>query len=161
MAESLFQDVPLKAKVIGLGIIFIPLVALVLLSTIFLHPEPIARRSVWGCYVADNAPPLDIRKNAIYIIEPARRTLSYVAEPSKTSYQLSVRPALLLTREPSGRYAFYPTRGDGLFWPLLPAPGKNRDRVRHPEEFAGLIQIAADGGGVVYSRTENAEACHQ
>jgi hypothetical protein len=161
MPTSLFRDVPLKAKVVGWAIIFIPLFALVFLGAMFLRPEPIAQRLVWGCYVADDAPPLDIRKDAIYIIEPARRSLSYVAEPSKTSYQLSVRPALLLTRELSGRYAFVPTRGDGFFWPLLPAPGKNRDRVRHPEEFAGLIRIAADVGGVVYSRTRDADACRQ
>lgn len=116
---------------------------------------------MWGCYVADGSPPLDIRRDTIYIIEPARRTFSYIAEPSKTSYQLNVRPALLLTREPTGRYEFSPTRGDGYFWPLLPTPGKNRDRVRHPGEYAGRIEIAADGGGVVYSRTSDVRACLQ
>jgi hypothetical protein len=161
MTASIFQDVPLKAKVIGWGIIFIPLFALVLLGTMFLRPEPINQRLVWGCYVAHDAPPLDIREDAIHIIEPAHRTLSYLAEPSKTSYQLNVRPALLLTREPTGRYKFSPTRGVGFFWPLLPAPGKNRDRVRHPEEYAGRIQIVADGGEVVYSRTGDADACRQ
>jgi len=161
MATSLFQNVPLKAKVIGWGIIFIPFAALVLLGIMFLRPEPIDQRLVWGCYVADSSPPLDIRRNTIYIIEPARRTFSYIAEPSKTSYQLNVRPALLLTREPTGRYEFSPTRGDGYFWPLLPTPGKNRDRVRHPGEYAGRIEIAADGGGVVYSRTSDVRACLQ
>lgn len=109
MAASLFHDTPLKAKVIGWGIIFIPFAALVLLGAIFLRPEAIEQRLVWGCYVARDAPPLDIREDAIYIIEPARRTFSYIAEPSKTSYQLNVRPALLLKREPTGRYAFAPT----------------------------------------------------
>jgi len=161
MATSLFQNVPLKAKVIGWGIIFIPFAALVLLGIMFLRPEPIDQRLVWGCYVADGSPPLDIRRDTIYIIEPARRTFSYIAEPSKTSYQLNVRPALLLTREPTGRYEFSPTRGDGYFWPLLPTPGKNRDRVRHPGEYAGRIEIAADGGGVVYSRTSDVRACLQ
>ncbi|MBB5687682.1 hypothetical protein [Sphingobium boeckii] len=161
MAASLFQDVPLKAKVVGWGIIFIPLVVLLLLAAIFLRPEPINQRLVWGCYVAANAPPLDIREDAIYIIEPARRKFSYIAEPSKTSYQLNVRPALLLKRMPTGHYQFLSTRGIGFFWPLLPAPGKNRDRMRHPEEYAGRIQIAADGGGVVYSRKSDADACRQ
>ena len=161
MATSLFQNVPLKAKVIGWGIIFIPFAALVLLGIMFLRPEPIDQRLVWGCYVADGSPPLAIRRDTIYIIEPARRTFSYIAEPSKTSYQLNVRPALLLTREPTGRYEFSPTRGDGYFWPLLPTPGKNRDRVRHPGEYAGRIESGADGGGVVYSRTSDVRACLQ
>ncbi|MBB5985402.1 hypothetical protein [Sphingobium lignivorans] len=161
MAASLFHDVPLKAKVIGWGIIFIPLATLVLLGAIFLRPEAIDQRLVWGCYVARDAPPLDIREDAIYIIEPARRRFSYVAEPSKTSYQLNVRPALLLKREPTGRYAFASTQGTGFFWPLLPALGNNRDRVRHPQEFAGRIQVAADGADVVYSRTSDADACRR
>lgn len=161
MAASLFRDVPLKAKVIGWGIIFMPLAALALIAAIFLRPEPIDQRLVWGCYVAHDAPPLDIRKDVIYIIEPARRTFSYIAEPSKTRYQLNVRPALLLERAPTGQYQFLPTRGIGFFWPLLPAFGKNRDRVRHPEEYGGRIEIAADGGGVVYARTGDADACRQ
>ena len=161
MAASFFQDVPLKAKVIGFGIILMPLAALVLLGAIFLRPEAIDQRLVWGCYVAHDAPPLDIREDAIYIIEPARRTFSYVAEPSKSSYHLKVRPALGLKREPTGRYAFAQTNGTGFYWSLLPTPGKNRDRVRHPEEFAGRIEIAADGASVVYSRTSDADACRR
>lgn len=161
MASSLFQDVPLKAKVIGWGGIFAPIATLAFLAAMFLRPEPINQTLVWGCYVAYDAPPLDIREDAIYIIEPARRTFSYVAEPSKSSYQLNVRPALLLKRDPKGRYEFALTRGIGFFWPLLPAPGKNRDRVRHPEEYAGRIEIAADGGGVVYSRASDSAACRR
>lgn len=161
MPASFFQNVPLKAKIIGWAIIVIPIAALLLLAGIFARPEPIDQRLVWGCYVAFDAPPLDIRKDAIYIIEPARRTFSYIAEPSKTSYQLNVRPALLLKREPTGRYAFSPTRGFGFFWPLLPATGKNRDRVRHPQEYAGRIEVSADGAGIIYSRTNDAGACSQ
>jgi hypothetical protein len=161
MAASLFKDVPLRAKLVGWGIIGIPLATLALLAAIFLRPEPIDQRLVWGCYVARDAPPLDVRKDAIYIIEPTRRTFSYIAEPSKTGYQLNVRPALLLERAPNGHYQFLSKQGIGFFWPLLPAPGKNRDRVRHPEEYAGRIEIAADGGGVVYARTSDADACRQ
>lgn len=161
MAASLFQDIPLKTKVIGWGIIFVPLAALALISAIFLRPEPIDQRLVWGCYVAHDAPPIDIRKDVIYIIEPARRTFSYTAEPSKTSYQLNVRPALLLEHAPTGQHQFLPARGIGFFWPLLPASRKNRDRVRHPEEYGGRIEIAAEGGGVVYARTSDANACYK
>lgn len=159
MPASFFQNVPLKAKVIGWGIIVIPIAALLLLGAIFARPEPIDQRLVWGCYVAYDAPPLEIREDVINIIEPARRTFNYVAEPSKASYQLNVRPALRLKRHTTGRYAFSPSPGIGFFWPLLPAPGKNRDRVRHPKEYAGRIEVAADGAGVIYSRTSDVGAC--
>ena len=159
MPASLFKDVPLKAKVIGWGIIVIPLAVFAILAATFLRPEPFNQRLVWGCYVADNAPALDIRKDAIHVIEPARRTFSYIAEPSKTSFQLTVRPALLLTREPAGHYEFSSTRGIGFFWPLLPVPGKNRDRVRHPSEYAGRIEVAAAEGAVIYTRTSKVDAC--
>jgi hypothetical protein len=159
MMASLFQDVPFKAKIIGWGIIVLPLATLALLAAIFLRPAAIDQRLMWGCYVAEDAPPLDIRSDAIHIIEPARRTFSYLAEPSKTSYQLNVRPALWLTREPNGRYAFSETRGVGFFWPLLPAPGRNRDRVRHPQEYAGRFAVAADGRTVIYGRTSDTRAC--
>jgi len=159
MAEPLFHDFPFKAKVLGWGIIVIPLAVLAILAATFLRPEPFDQQLVWGCYVADNAPALDIRKDAIHVIEPAHRTFSYTAEPSKTSYQLNVRPALLLTREPTGRYKFSSTRGIGFFWPLLPAPGKNRDRVRHQSEYSGRIEVAASEGAVIYSRTSKVGAC--
>lgn len=159
MKASFFQDVPFKAKLIGWGIIVIPLAALVILAVTFVRAEPFDQRLVWGCYIADNAPALDIREDAIYIVEPARRTFSYIAEPSKTSFQLNVRPALRLTREPAGHYKFSSTPGVGFFWPLLPAPGKNRDRVRHPSEYAGRIEVSATGGAVVYSRTNRVDAC--
>lgn len=159
MAASLFRDVPLKAKLIGWGIIVIPLAVLAILAATLLRPEPFDQRLVWGCYVADNAPALDIRKDAIHVIEPARRTFSYIAEPSKTSYQLNVRPALKLTHQPNGHYKFSSTQGIGFFWPLLPAPGKNRDRVRHPTEYAGRIEVAATEGAVIYSRARKVDAC--
>lgn len=160
MATSLFQDIPLKAKIIGWGIIFVPLAALVFAGAILLRPESIDQRLVWGCYVAHDAPPLDIREDAIYIVEPARRKFSYIAQPSKTSYELNVRPARALSPQPSRRYAFVDRRGDGYFWPLLPAEGKNRNRVRHPEEYAGRFEVyAADGARIIYERARASEAC--
>lgn len=100
-----------------------------------------------------------IRHDAIHIIEPARRKFSYVAEASKTSYKLSVKPALALSRQPNGRYIFVDRQGIGYFWPLLPAGGKNRNRVRHPKEYAGQFEVAAIGNSVVYTRTSEPSSC--
>ena len=125
--------------------------------------EPISRVSVQGCYTAPNAPALLIAEDAIHIIEPARRKFKYVAEASKTSYQLSVEPALGLALQPDGRFQFVQDVGVGYFWPLLPANGKNRNRVRHPEEYAGKFKMSAFANNgfqdVIYTRTSVADVC--
>lgn len=160
MNGGLFSGVSPATRVVFLGMTMGAIAVPMLLVMILARPEPIARNSVLGCYTASHAPSLDVREDAIHIVEPARRTLSYVAEASKTSYQLNVRPALRLTPQSDGRYVFVQTHGIGYFWPLLPAAGKNRNRVRHPDEYAGQFEVAADGQRVVYTRVSVSGACH-
>lgn len=137
-----------------------PLLLLAVGAMLFLRPEPIKAEAVFGCYTAPKAPALVIGPDAIHIVEPAPRKFNYVAEPSKTSYQLSVQPAWQLTSVTGGGYAFAPSQGTGFFWPLLPLAGKNRDRVRHPSEYAGRFSMfAADGTQVIYTRTDDPAAC--
>ncbi|QNE05014.1 hypothetical protein [Croceicoccus marinus] len=139
-----------------LGAVAIPL----LFIAVFVDAEPFPRDTLFGCYTSANAPALLIESDAIHIVEPSRRTFAYIAEPSKVSYQLNVRPALQLSPLPSGSYVFMETRGTGFFWSLLPVRGKNRDRIRHPNEFAGRFQLyARDGTRFIYSRETTAAEC--
>ena len=160
MTNSIFSGVSLKARFavwsMTIGAIAVPTLLMVTLG----RSEPIARNSVFGCYTANNSPALLIRNDAVHTVEPALRTLDYVAEASKTSYQLNVRPALALATQSNGRYAFVEQQGTGYFWPLLPANGKNRNRIRHPKEFSGLFEVyATDGARITYRRVSGSKVC--
>ena len=120
MRSGLFDDVPLKDKVIGWSIIGLPLATLAVLGLIFLRPDPIDKKLVEGCYVADNSPSLDIQRDQILIIGDAQHAFRYEAEPFKEGYHLLVSPALNLAPLPNGGYAFQERRGIGYFWSLLP-----------------------------------------
>lgn len=130
-----------------------PLIALVVAALLFLRPEPIDQAVVFGCYSANHAPNLSVGAKVIRIVEPDRRALRYVAEPSKEGYDLQVEPALALSPEGDGRLAFKETVGIGFFWPLLPAGARNDLRLKHPSEYGGRFRMyATDGGEVTYSR---------
>jgi hypothetical protein len=160
MAASLLQGVPLKARAIGLGIVLGPLVILVLLGAIFLRRAPIDPRLVWGCYVAEGAPALAIEADRIRVLDGTKRALSYVAEPGKEGYRLSVHPALQLKPSARGRYGFVQNPGTGYFWPLLTAGSDNPRSMRLPQDFGGRLGlVAADGTTVMYARSGNERAC--
>lgn len=160
MSTSFFDGVPRKVRIaviaMTLGAVAIPL----WFVAVFGGAEPFPRKSVLGCYTAINAPALLIKRDAIHIVEPSRRTFAFVAEPSKVSYRLNVRPALQLSRQSDGTYEFVETNGIGFFWSLLPIKGKNRDRIRHPDEYAGRFRVhASDGTEFIYSREPTAAHC--
>lgn len=130
-----------------------PLVALFVAGLLFLRPEPIDQALVYGCYSAAHAPNLSVGPTVIRIIQPDRRALRYVAEPSKTSYELKVEPALALSAQADGTLAFTDAVGTGFFWPLLPADARNGDRLAHPSEYGGRFSMyATNGEEVIYSR---------
>lgn len=159
MAASLFADVPFKAKIIGWGIIVIPLATLALLGAIFLRPVPIEQRLVWGCYTAHDAPSLLVEDGTIRIIDGARRSMSYVAEPYKEGYRLTVRPALILKASGDGSDRFEQGRGTGYFWPLLSKNSDNPRKMRTPKDFGGRINIAAEGRSTIYVRSKDGKSC--
>lgn len=159
--DDFFSDMSFKAKLAGWSMIGAAMVIPFLLMATIGRSEPMAGSLVYGCYVAPNAPALLVRDDAVHIIEPARRKFSYVTERSKTSYDLNVRPALALSLQPDGSYIFVDQVGVGYFWSLLPAGGKNRNRVRHPEEYGGQFEVATAGVGpsIIYTRTTDHSAC--
>ncbi|QUT04239.1 hypothetical protein KFK14_14205 [Sphingobium phenoxybenzoativorans] len=159
MAASLFADVPFRAKIIGGAIIVVPLATLALLGAIFLRPAPIEQRLVWGCYTADNAPPISVEESKIRIVDGTRRSLSYIAEPCKEGYRLTVHPALILKASEGGRYSFEQGRGIGYFWPLLSEASDNPRKVHSPEDFGGRIDIAAEGRSAIYVRSKDGNNC--
>ena len=160
MVASLFQDVPFKAKAIGWGIIVIPLATLALLGAMFLRPQPIDQRLVWGCYVSDNAPALVVEAGKILILDGQGRSLSYIAEPYKAGFRLTVQPALRLRPSAEGRYHFEQGPGIGYFWPLLAADSDNPREVRIPGDFGGRLSlIAADGTPIIYVRSSDRDGC--
>jgi len=161
MAFSVSGDAPLKDKIIGWGIIGIPLATLFLLGFIFLRSDPIDQRVVWGCYIASGAPKLDVRSNTIRIADGSGRSLRYVAEPYKDGYRLTVRPALLLRPTPRGAYGFEQAQGIGYFWPLLTAGSDNPRKMRSQKDFGGRIAlIAADGTPIIYVRSAAGKNCN-
>lgn len=130
-----------------------PLVALFVAGLLFLRPEPIDQAVVFGCYSADHAPNLSVGAKIIRIAEPDRRTLRYVAEPSKDGYDLQVEPALALSPEGDGKLVFKETVGSGFFWQLLPAGERSGLRLEHPSEYGGRFRMyATNGKEVTYSR---------
>ena len=157
--QEFFRAVPLRAKIIGGGIIMLPFATIFALGAFFLRPDPIDERVVWGCYVLDGAPPLLIEADAIRILDGTGRSLSYVAEPYKEGYRISVSPALQLQLVATRRYGFKEVRGTGYFWPLLTAYSENPRRLRSPENFGGRISVAANGTSAVYVRSGDSQRC--
>lgn len=162
MAFSLLVGVPFRIRIalftMILGAIAVPIVFM----SLFAENEEIKPDMIVGCYTAPGSPPLEVGLSTIRIVEPAARKLSYEPQQSKTSYQLSVRPALQLKPQADGRYRFEQARGIGYFWSLLPEEGENRNRVRHPREYSGRFEVyASDGARLVYVRQATSKLCGQ
>lgn len=154
-STGFFDGTSLKDRLIGWGIIVIPMVAIVALGALFLRPTPISTGLVLGCYTASGAPSLEVRHASIRIDEPQDRTFTYVAEPAKVGYRLTVSPALSLRSTGAGRYVFaQDERGTGYFWPLLTSRSDDPQYVREPADFGGRFQLIADDRApVIYTRT--------
>lgn len=158
--NGLFDHVGRKYLVAGAGIIFGPLAILMVLGAVFLEPKPVAREIVLGCYVTNGAPTLVVERDLIRIREPDARTFTYVIEPDKTGYRLSVQPALNLERIAAGQYAFVQQRGVGYFWTLLPVSSSNRRTLHEPKDYGGRFEIVARSGETVtYARSGSAADC--
>lgn len=157
-SQGFFEGARARDMMIGWGIIMVPLVTLLVLGAILLKPEPLSRQTVIGCYTAAGAPTLRIRSNGIYVGNDHQPSFTYIAEPSKAGYQITVSPALGLHPISTGKYAFSPDRGIGYFWELLPRGAASH--MRAPGDYSGRFEIiAADGTSVVYSRADLATKC--
>lgn len=159
-SQGFFEGASSKDKLIGVSIIAVPLALLVALAFAFLHPDPIKRETVLGCYVAKGSPPLDVQLDRIRIVG-SNRSFDYVAEPSKEGYRLTVRPALSLRPVGVGRYAFMQDRrGIGYFWPLLTVKSDDPRYMREPNDYGGRFQIIAmDSQPIIYSRVSANVGC--
>lgn len=155
-----FRTVPIQAKVLGWTVLMGPLILLLIFGALFLRPDPIDPRTVLGCYRLEEAPPLAVRPDRIEILDGTGRSFSYLVEPYKEGYRLSVRPALLLARTANGRYEFREARGIGYFWPLLTATSEDPRQVRSPDRFGGRISIASDRESAIYVRSGSQEYCN-
>jgi len=157
--DDFFRTVPGRAKALGWTILMGPLILLLILGALFLRPEPIDPRTVWGCYRLEGAPTLSVKPDRIDILDGTGRSFSYLAEPYKEGYRLSVRPALRLERAANDRYDFKEARGTGYFWPLLTATSDNPHQVRSPDRFGGRISVASYGAPAIYVRSASQERC--
>lgn len=159
----MLEGLSLKVRIIFLGMTVGAILVPLLLIAIFVHPQPISRNAVLGCYTALGAPSLDVGPDLIRIMEPRRRTFSYEAEPAKEGYRFAVSPSLSLRSAGAGRYAFVrDQRGTGYFWPLLPEHSDDPRNMRSPLDYGGRFQILAlDGGAIVYGRTTDAARCRE
>lgn len=159
-ADAFFAGVPLRAKVVGWGIMLGPLIILVVLARVYLRPEPIAPEQVYGCYTAVNAPWLKVEPGLILVGDAERHSFTYVAEPAKEGYRLSVTPAMALNPQSDGQYQFQLERGIGYFWPLLSASSNAPRDLRTPKDFGGRFSvIARDGRDFRYVRSSRADRC--
>jgi len=144
-SAKFFDGMSTKDRFLGWSIIFVPIIALVALGAIFLRPPPISADTVLGCYTAFRAPSLDVKRGSIRIDEPQHRTFTYVAEPAKVGYRLTVAPAMSLRAMGSGRYVFVQDeRGIGYFWPLLASQSDDPQYMREPSDFGGRFQLIGD-----------------
>ena len=156
---SFFESIGTRDLVIGCSIIGVPIAVLGFLATLG-EKQPFDQNLVMGCYVANEAPSLDVRPEGIRIGESRVLSLSYFAKSAKDSYVLSVTPALRLEPTESGQYAFVRARGIGYLWTLLPKDSDNPRRMRAPSQFGGRFSvIAANGEKIVYTRVAPSAQC--
>lgn len=159
MTSSFLMGASLKDRAIAGAIIFIPLAALAFLAGIFMRPEPIDQRAVWGCYVAVGAPALRIEGSRVYILDGTHRSMTYVAAHDK-GYHLTVQPPLLLSPSTDGSYGFVSGRGTSYFWSLLAEGSDDQRGVNSPHDFDGRIGlVTADSKTVVYVRSGSNKGC--
>jgi hypothetical protein len=159
-ADAFFAGVPLRIKLIGWGILLGPLAILVVLARIYLRPEPISPELVYGCYTAQNAPWLKVEPDRIRVGDAERHSFTYVVEPAKEGYRISVAPAMALNPRSDGQYEFQLERGIGYFWPLLLASSDVPRDLRTPKDFGGRFSvIARDGRDFLYVRSSQADPC--
>ena len=158
--NSFFADMPFRARLIGFSILLLPLALLFVLALLFLRPQPIQPELVLGCYTAGNAPWLKVEAGMILIGEKERRHFTYVAEPKKEGYVLTVSPAMALSRKPDGKYEFRVEQGIGYFWSLLGKSSDDPRDLRNPDDYGGrFVVVARDSQDIVYMRSSAAESC--
>jgi hypothetical protein len=157
--DDFFRNMPVRAKALGWTVLIGPLILLLISGALFLRADPIDPRTVWGCYRLEEAPILAVNPDRIDILDGTGRSFSYLAEPYKEGYRLSVRPALRLERSANGRYEFKEARGIGYFWPLLTAASDNPRQMHSPDRFGGRISVASDGPPAIYVRSASQEGC--
>jgi hypothetical protein len=150
---------PVRDRVIGWVILIGPLILLFILGALLIRPDPIDPRIVWGCYRLEDAPSLSVKPDRIDILDGTGRAFSYLIEPERGGYHLSVRPALRLKRVAKGRYEFKEARGLGYFWSLLTAYSDNAREVRSPDRFGGRISVASNGTPAIYVRSASQGRC--
>ena len=153
-SATFFDGMSPKDRFLGWSIIFVPIITLVALGAIFLRPNPISADAVLGCYTAFGAPSLDVRRGLIRIDQPQHHTFTYVAEPAKVGYRLTVAPAMSLRAMGSGRYVFVQDeRGIGYFWPLLTSRSDDPQYMREPSDYGGRFQLIGDDSKpIIYKR---------
>ena len=84
--DDFFSRIPGRAKVLGWAILMGPLILLFIVGALFLRPDPIDPRTVWGCYRLEGAPPLSVKRDRIDILDGTGRSFDYLAEPYKEGY---------------------------------------------------------------------------
>lgn len=160
ISEGPFDDVPLRARLIGWGILMGPLLLLVVLGMQLLRPAPMPRKAVLGCYRNSDAPWLRVEETKILIGDDTGRFFRFVAEPAKTGYRLAVQPAMTLHLGSDGLYHFESRRGVGYFWSLLTASSDRPRAMRSPDDFGGRFSLTADDGSErIYVRAPSLAAC--
>lgn len=154
------ERVSLRQRLIFWGVLLGPLIVLFTVGPMFWGFKPIPPETVFGCYRAPGAPSLRVGPGKIEIGEPERRSFTYVAEPDKEGYRLSVAPALNLRPRSDGGYAFHEERGIGYFWDLLAGVSGAPAKLKNPRDFGGRFAIVAgDGAEIIYARSTNPQAC--
>ena len=160
--SGMFDHVRTKDKLIGIGILMGPLIALLAAGAIFLAPEPFDRKLLWGCYTADRAPSLEITQANIRVFQNEVPPFVYTAEPSKTGYRMVVQTPFELAKGNNGIYDFRQAFGVPSYdWTLLAIKkGDLKREFRQPREFSGLIQVASrDYETIIYARDATGSHC--
>lgn len=157
--EGFFSGTRFRDSVFGWSIIFGPILISAILLKLFYKPEPIEPHYVFGCYVAESAPALNITREAILVDQPNRPSFSYSVKAAKQGYYLDVSPAMALTPAGDGHYVFQPALNQ-TYWPLLPPGYEQPARLRHLSDYRGRLNVySRDGARFIYSRINSSKAC--
>ncbi len=154
MRRDFFEGVSMKVRIAFVAMLALPMIIPFMLIGLF--AKPIDYSLILGCYTAPGARPLEIRPDAIHLIEPDRRAIVYQME-TRTDVRMTLNSELRLRREPDSGYVFEVGDTPGSL-SLLPADGK--DRVRSMASYSGRIRVrAGNGEEVIYSRSASQRSC--
>jgi hypothetical protein len=123
------------------------------------NPPPLpAHASVFGCYVAENAPAIMIDDAGINVRQIDAPTVKFRIGRHKIGIHMDPEESISLQNSSKGYRFSFDSERQSLYWPFFRFVGNTRYSVRDENEIGGIAIVSDEGSIVLFSRSD-AGAC--